>query len=225
MMAFLRLLLLAALGYLVVTVAAFVFLDWWQAVLVSFATFVLLAYAGKLLVRRALARLGRFAVGLVGIKGQVLRGAAVDVHAVRRIAPPADLLPVLDADRDRPPPDPVPRDWYEVEVTLFPAPDAPGPMTHWEPGDLILVPADTPDVVSPADIGRPVDEVGLDRVWLVEDGRAVEPDAGKYHGPQRLRFTAGFPAGIREWKFRYYFEQFGRVRLPTSADAGLLGNR
>jgi hypothetical protein len=41
----------------------------------------------------------------------------------------------------------------------------------------------------------------------------TNPDGSKFLGPQRLRFTAGFPKDVREAKFQYYFENFGRIAL------------
>jgi hypothetical protein len=106
--------------------------------------------------------------------------------------------------------------WYEIEATIFPGTGAPGPMTHWDIDDLRLVPADTPDIESPEDLEAVVDEVGFYRVRLIDNGEEIDPDGPKVPGPQRLRFTAGFPPVSRDWKFRYYFEQFGRIRLPSS---------
>jgi hypothetical protein len=36
-------------------------------------------------------------------------------------------------------------------------------------------------------------------------------------GPQRLRFTAGVPSGVKELALRYMFHQFGRIKLPDAA--------
>ena len=202
MKALLRLLLFALFVFLVVTVAAFVYLEWWQAILVSFGTFLLIVYAGKLMVRSAVARITNFASELFRVKSQVLKGATVDVHSVR-------LVPEPEQDPDEPE-----LAWYEIEATIFPAASVPGPMTHWDLDDLRLVPASTPDRVglNSPDIEH---EMGFDQVWLIENGAALEPEQSKFHGPQRLRFTTGLPKGVTAWKFRYYFEQFGRIELPV----------
>ena len=217
-MAVLRLLLFGLFVFLVVTVAAFVYLEWWQAIGVSFATFLLLVYAAKLVIRAAIGRLGESVASLFTVKSQVLRGATTDVHFVRPIVPPADALALFDGDE--PDFDPTSLTWYEIEVTIFPDPAVTGPMTHWDIDDLRLVPADTPDIKGLGDNGPVVYEVELASLLVIENGEAVEPEGSKFHGPHRLRFTAAFPKDTRDWKFRYYFEQFGHVRLPA---ARLLG--
>ncbi len=225
-MALVRLLLLGLFVFLVVTVAAFVYLQWWQAILVSFLTFLLLVYSAKYLIRYAVSRLGAMAADLFRIKSQVLRGATVEIHSVRPIDVPAgaiaDFKENAGEDEDdedgevEEHADPVKLRWYEIEATIFPGTRAPGPMTHWDIDDLRLVPADTPDIESPEDLEAVVDEVGFYRVRLIDNGEEIDPDGPKVPGPQRLRFTAGFPPVSRDWKFRYYFEQFGRIRLPSS---------
>ena len=210
-MALIRLLLCALFVFLVVTVAAFVYLEWWQAILVSFGTFVLLFYAGKLMVRSAFHRLKRFASEFFFVKSRVLQGATVDVHSVRaekRPPEPSDF----DPEEDVPLSDD--RDWYEIEATIFPAPTVPGPMNHWDVSELCLVPFETPNREGLGDREDGAEEIGFDRMWFIRDGEAVEPEETKSQGPQRLRMLAGFPHGIAAWKFRYYFEQFGRVDLP-----------
>jgi hypothetical protein len=224
-MALVRLLLLGLFVFLVVTVAAFVYLQWWQAILVSFLTFLLLVYSAKYLIRYAVSRLSLMAADMFRIKSQVLRGATVEVHSVRPIDVPAGAIADFketqcegeDEDGEVEEfPDPARLRWYEVEATIFPGTGAPGPMTHWDIDDLRLVPADTPDIQSPEDLEAVVDEVDFYRVRLIDNGEEIDPDGPKVPGPQRLRFTAGFPPVSRDWKFRYYFEQFGRIRLPSS---------
>ncbi len=205
--ALLRFMLFAVFVFLVATIAAFVHLEWWQAILVSFGTFMLLVYGAKLMVRSAVARIKNFALEHFRVKCSPLKGATVDVHAVR-ILPPAQAIEYEDD------PMPVKLDWFEIDATIFPAPNAVGPMNDWDIDGLRLVPIDEPDrePLQAAEIG---DEIGFARIAIVENGAASEPEQSKLHGPQRLRFVAGLPRGIRVWKFRYYFEQFGRVELPA----------
>ena len=42
-----------------------------------------------------------------------------------------------------------------------------------------------------------------------------EDERGKYCGPQRLRMHVGVEPGHEHLAFRYYFEQFGDVKLPA----------
>lgn len=196
-------LLLAALFvFLVATVAAFRYLDWWQALLVSAGTFLALVLAGRWLVRHAVrttvTRFGEAATkGLIDVKSRVLRGAAVDVHAVR---------PVRSGER----PD---LRWYEIEATIFPDPSQAGPMSHWDVGDLRLVPA---DVAPPTPFTRRESEEYEPReLVLVEDGKPVILVDGKVTGPRRLRFRVGVPHAVHDLQFRYYLEQFGPFRLAA----------
>jgi hypothetical protein len=203
-------LLLAALFvYLVVTIAAFVYLEWWQAVLVSAATFLALVLGGRWLVRytirTAVGRFGEMAKGLFDGKSRVLRGATADVHRVRQADPPRDL-----GDRDDTPD----LRWYEVEATVFPDPANAGPMTYWDLNDLRLVPAHAspPTPFNPA---GDADEFEPHDLVLVEAGEPVTPVDGKVIGPRRMRFVVGVPPGVPGLQFRYYFEQFGRIDLPS----------
>jgi len=59
-------------------------------------------------------------------------------------------------------------------------------------------------------------ESELHDVRVIRDGTAVEPVDAKFTGPQRLRFVAGVPKGVTEAQFRYYFEQFGAIRIPQA---------
>jgi hypothetical protein len=201
-------LLLAALFvFLVATVAAFRYLDWWQALFVSAGTFLLLVLAGRWLVRHAVrttvSRFGEAATkGLLDVKSRVLRGATADVHTIRPTSPLAD-----DLDNLR---------WYEVEATVFPDPSQAGPMSHWDLHDLRLVPATAP----PPFAQREEDEFEPHEMMLMEEGKPVIPVDGKVTGPRRLRFRVGVPPAVRDLQFRYYFEQFGPFRIPPALPAG-----
>jgi len=50
---------------------------------------------------------------------------------------------------------------------------------------------------------------------IEQDGHFLPDEGMKYGGPQRLRFVAAVPPGQRRLRFRYYFEIFGDVALPT----------
>ena len=216
-------LLLAALfAFVVVTVAAFVYLEWWQAILASAATFLLMIFGAKLLIRTAIGRVGEFAKEMFRTKSRALQGATVDVHHIHPTSAPEELEQL--ADSDDPEDDQFDRaearaevdenNWYEVEVTIFPDPNSPGPMTHWDLDDLRLVPLDAPPP-DPFGMGEnePPDEFPLRDVELIENGVASSPDESKLQGPQRLRFVVGVPKTLRAVKFQYYFEHFGMIRL------------
>jgi hypothetical protein len=196
-------LLLAALFvFVVVTVAAFENLRGWQAVLVSAATFALLVIGlkmlAKVLIRRAVGRLGEAAKGLFDSASRTLRGATADVHSVR---------PVVSSQSD---PD---RRWYAIEATIFPDPAHTSASDFWNLNDLRLVPADAAPP-GPFQRPNPAEEFELVRPVLIENGEPVTSVDGQVFGPRRLRFEAGVPRDVHAVQFRYQFEQFGRIDLP-----------
>ena len=196
-----QLILLVLFVYLTATAAAFAYLPWWQAILAEAALFLVTVAAAKLLLRRAVGRVpGAIARGLFDVKSRVLRGATADVHHARPVGAAALVDPAADLSPENIPADAV---WYEVEATIFPDPAQAGPMTHWDLSDLRLVSA-----------GRVRDEFELHDVREIENGEVIDASGGKPAGPQRLRFRVAVPPAVRELQFRYYFEQFGRVRLP-----------
>jgi hypothetical protein len=201
----LYLLLAALFVYSVVTIAAFVYLPWWQALLVSWAAFFLLALGGRWVVRytvrTAVDRLGEVAKGLIDADGRVLRAATADVHTVR----PAGRPPAADRPELR---------WYEVEATIFPDPDHAGPAARWDVKGLRLAPT---DAAPPTPFGdRGGDEFEPHGLVLVENGEPVIPVDGIVTGPRRLRFVVGVPREVSDVQFRYYFEQFGPFRLTPN---------
>jgi hypothetical protein len=147
-----QLLLAALFVFVVVTVAAFRYLEWWQAILASAATFILILFGAKLLIKSVIGNLGNLAKGLFETKSKVLRGATIQVHSVRPTEPPADAVaaatgdgePGEDEDEGEKPADPRDLSWYEIETTIFPDQNEAGPMTHWDIDDLRLVPIDAP---------------------------------------------------------------------------------
>jgi hypothetical protein len=215
-----RLLVAALLVFVVVTVAAFRYLEWWQALIASVLTFVLLTYGAKILIRYAIGRITGgldltkgiegFATSMFRTKSRVLKNATVDVHTVRPVSSPEDA----DYSEDDGEPQPE-RNWYAFDVTVFPDSKSHSPMQFWDADDLLLVPADAEVTEAMESLGSS-EEYGLHDLRLVRDGDVSPPDENKFHGPQRLRFVAGISKPIREVKFRYYFEAFGRIRLPDA---------
>jgi hypothetical protein len=237
-----RLFLFGLFTYLVVTVAAFVYLEWWQAILASAATFMLLIFGVKLLIKTAIGRLGEMAFGMFAgafkVKSQVLQHATADIHSVKLTDPPRELLaaaersPIADDSQadDGPDPDTARRilqqnRWYIIEATIFPDRAAAGPMTYWDIYDLQLVPSDV--VVSENNFTnlKPAEEFTPSERELYQDGEfGPVPDGGKLFGPQRVRLTVGIPKTVDEVKFRYYFETFGHIKLPNSPFLGPVGH-
>jgi hypothetical protein len=218
-------LILAALFvFLVGTVAAFYYLEWWQAILASGVMFLLIVFSAKLLIQTAIGRFGEKFKEMMDAQSRVLRGATVDVHAVRPTAPPRELLEAADDpdadeyDRAEAAADLQNLRWYEIELTVFPDPAAAGPVKYWDLYQLQLVPGNAPPPGPMGAYGDDEDdprEVTVHGVQKVEDGEAVDVEDGNVTGPQRLRLTAGVPRGVKGLKFQYQFEQFGEVRLPS----------
>ena len=213
--------------FIVATVAAFVYLDWWQAILASLGTFLTLIFVAKQIVRSTFKNLRKMAEGVFTQRSEVLRGASVEVHSVRPTAMPEELRAearrVIDGDRDPDDddePDETPNydnfQWCEVELTVFPNAADVKNAAGWDIDSLVLVPIDAPklEFLNADDSDQP--EFDLLNVRIVADGNAVEPDGESLTGPRRLRFTVGAPRGTRLLKMQYFFEQFGRVELPPA---------
>lgn len=200
--------------FIVVTIAAFEYLKWWQAILVSAATFGLLVLGGKYLIRYAFTRgVQGLMSGAFRMKGKVLQNATIQFHRVQPTETPTDEADYQTDDEGNAVP-PRPLRWFAFDVTIFPDHKQHSQMTMWDIDDLLLVPFDAPDGNRLDSLGTS-DEFGLSGVKIVtDDGEAVEFDEDKVYGPRRLRFAAGIPHGVRELKFRYYFETFGRIPLP-----------
>ena len=222
-------LILAALfTFIVATVASFVYLEWWQALLVSLTTFVLIIVLGKFLVRRTLGNLKNLAKGMFDAKSRVLRNATADIHTVKPTEMPQVVRNLLaearegngeefegaevdDADlamKDHA--------WFQIEATIFPDASQAKEMQHWDLDDLRLIPFDTPKSDFTDDDREDGDEFDLHDVALIRDEDAIKSEESKFHGPQRLRFAVGVPRDVRELKFQYYFEQFGHIKLPST---------
>jgi hypothetical protein len=196
------LLLAAFFVFVVVTIAAFVNLQWWQALLVSAATFALLVIGlkmlAKVLIRRTVGRFSEAAKGLFDSSSRTLRGATADVNSVRPAVP-------LQNDPDR--------RWYTIEATIFPDPAHTSTSDFWNLNDLRLVPADAAPP-GPFQRPNPAEEFELIRPVLIENGEPVTSVDGQVFGPRRLRFEVGVPRDVHAVQFRYQFEQFGRIDLP-----------
>ena len=210
--------------FVVATVAAFVYLDWWQAILASLGTFLSLVFIAKQVIRSTFRNLRKVAEGMFTQKSASLRGATVEVHAVLAAPMPdevrAEVREALDAadgdDESGDTPDYENYQWCEVEATVFPQAGSATTFARWDIDSLVLVPIDAPklEFLSSDDAEAP--QFDLLNVRLVADGTATEPDGESLIGPQRLRFVVGVPRGTRLLKFQYFLEQFGRVELPST---------
>ena len=222
-------LLLAALfTFIVATVAAFVYLEWWQALLVSAMTFLLIVLGARFLVHRTIGNMMNLAKGLFDGKSGVLRNSTADIHTVKPTEIPqsvrewaakvSDRGNEKDFDgEDRADAQALLHDshWVEIEATIFPDANQATEMQLWDVDDLRLVPFDAPESAFGNQDNDANAEFELHDLVVVRDGEAIQSDDSKLQGPQRVRFKVGVPRDVRELKFKYYFEQFGHITLPT----------
>lgn len=239
----LQILLAVLFTYITVAVAAFVYLVWWQALLVCLGSFCLIVSAGRLVILRLLSRfdIRKLNAEAIQSQSQVLQGATVTVHSVQKIKIPAQIrkereqlrrslalsqddgelagrelyLEQLDFAIEE-------CHWYEMEVTIFPNP--PGPVIYWNYEELDIVdictPAPSRSII--ADDGGPVifDDDTICPLYdfvLIGEEEPYTPDETELQGPHRVRFITRIPPSIREVQFRYLWEQFGRIQLPQTS--------
>ncbi len=146
-------------------------------------------------------------------KSRVLRGATARVHSAEWCDRPACLdedddcsLACDEIDEDA--------RFLAVEVTVTPG-SCDGPMEHWDPWDLVLVPFDAE--VSMEQLEREdKDEVFAEPA----DAHMVSgEEADKVIGEHRVRLVFVCPQELSgRVKFRYFFEAFGGFDLPPAGD-------
>jgi hypothetical protein len=217
--------MLAAMAATVaVTVTAFVYLDWWQAILAVCAFLTVLFLGGKFLLHTAIQAWGEQITKLTAGQAVVLRNATLQVHKVERSEPPRELTsddddefadddPEFRRERDE---ELFGKTWYKIELTVFPNPDIEESTQPWSPHALTFVDEDAEpprNMLNASDEGIYVPA----RMKIVSQDTAHE-DESELSGPQRLRFLVGIRSELRAVAVRYFTEQFGRVRLPGPLD-------
>ncbi len=184
--------------FVVVSVLAVRWLPWWGLALVL----LLMVVLGKFVIGRLVRKL--FLMPFRA-KGVVLKGASAHVHGVSPAAAPAtEGAAVASAE---------PCKHYQVEVTITPG-ERNGPFGLWEPGELRLV---RPESVLRPESDEPDDEDSaceITKIQVEGAGLWSDDEGMKYGGAQRLRLNLAAQGGVRELKFRYYFEEFGSIKLP-----------
>lgn len=138
------------------------------------------------------------------MKGKALAGADCTLHGVEWTTRPTwDEDEAFGGDG---PEQPLRYAW--LDVTITPADNNSG-FTHWEPGELMLAPADLKF--------KGLDS--LDHCYEVLDVKLAgangheEDEIGKYEGAQRLKLLVGIPENVNKFRFVYYVEAFGHVNL------------
>src|SRR5688572_14902015 len=158
-MAIIRFILVALLVFIAVTVAAFVYLEWWQALIVIIALIFAFVFAAKLIIRSFIGNIGKAMMAGFEMKAKVMRGATAQVHSVEAApVPPPRVIDQAemeqyeadneddegdedeDEDEDEDHQDERQFAYYRIDVTIRPG-DAEGPMTHWDVSDLVVVDA------------------------------------------------------------------------------------
>ena len=230
-----RFVLVALLVFIVGTVVAFVYLEWWQALLVVLAMIVVMAVGLKFVIKSFIGNMGKAMVAMFEAKSRVLRGATAEVHSVEAApVPPPRAVDQDDEDEDaddddddegegEEEEDETPRElaYYRIDVTIKPAADTDTPMSHWDVGDLCVVDFNAKPLkldMSGDGEKNEADDPGegfhFHDVQVMRDGTLHPDEDSKYAGEQRLNVLVGVPPELRELKFRYYTEQFGRIVLP-----------
>ena len=199
--------------FVIVAVAAFIYLKWWQALIVVLAMIVAIVLGVKYLIRNLGNIMAKSMVKLFEVKSQVLRGAQTTVHSIQPIPRPEPAAKSDDDADDAPPQD---SNYYRFDVTISPKPST-GPMSHWDLDDLRMVSFDTPATTldKMSDEGD-IENYPLNEVEILDGAKFISADQGKYEGSQQVRFTTAVPPHVRELKFQYYAEQFGRLPLPPA---------
>ncbi|MGL6074644.1 MAG: hypothetical protein ACRC8S_10830 [Fimbriiglobus sp.] len=217
--------------FTVSTVAAFVYLSWWQAILVSGAVFASIILIGKLLIKRFFRGIVDSAREVMDERSRILRNATADVHSVKVTQMPDEIRQqmrqaIADAeDADEDPPEFPEYDnmvWAEIELTIFPDPKAEAQDNEgWDIDSLKLVPLDAKKIsfnmLDMDDNDEEGDkEYSFYEIRLVSNGEARDWDGTEITGMQRILFVTGVPRGTRLLKLQYFFEHFGRVEIPPA---------
>ena len=230
-MAIIRFLLVALLVFVAVTVAAFVYLQWWQALIVILVMILAFVFSVKFMIRSFFSNIGKTIMAGFEMKAKVLKGATAQVHAVEAIPvpPPAVIDQDGDADEEEDDEDEDEDEdeddeeddrnlnYYRIDATIRPDPQqAEGPMSQWDVSDLVVVDAKARPMQLNLDGDNEDAGEGFHfrDVKVMQDGVLKPDEEGDYTGEQRLSAVVGVPDGVRELKFRYYTEDFGRITLP-----------
>lgn len=192
----------------------------WSGLLVYLLVLVLIGAIAKRLVVKGIQRaiLSPFMA-----KSAVLRNAGVRLHSVTPASRPHRPHEFIEGDGQE--------DWeevddtthlhqydnydfYHVDVTITPQPDASATFQLWEPGELLLVDGNTQSITPGNDEDNDFGLVEDVMVW--QNGDWAVDEIGKYEGPQRVRLHVGIPPNAQNARLRYYFEVFGEIEFPAS---------
>ena len=224
-----RLILIALVVALTVlcgsSIALYQYFGWKGLIALPFII-IAMVWIGKKLIGMVIKK---FAMGFMGMKSGVLKGATVNVHSVRPVSKPVaepeepdyeddesemtpaqrEELRVIEREAAEAEEAEEPKHYYEVDMTILPH-ESVDAESVWEPTELILT---TEPVKSLTDMDDK-DAGSVHRV-MVWDGNAFGPDdPGKYPGQQRLLVTFAVKQGTRAAWLQYYNESLGQVTFP-----------
>jgi hypothetical protein len=178
-------------------VLAVKFLPWWALL----GGAVVLIVIGKWTVMKLLRMLF---VTPFKMKGAVLKGATVELHSITPAEPPTTVEGEAVTARNN----------FWLEMTLTPT-ETSGEFQCWEPGELQLVKPES-RVNPDSDEADDEDHSCIIRELQVQqEGQFAKDEGMKFPGEQRLRLLVAVEPGVTQLKFRYYFEEFGEVRLSA----------
>jgi hypothetical protein len=227
---FFYLILAALVTFNVVTIVAFIYLPWWQALIAVVATVFAMVLAGKYLIRYFFRSMLQMSAEAMAQHGKVLKNASLTVHSVRPAEMPQEVRELFDeaTNEDADPAELAEAQrtyerlvWRQFEVSIFPDSSQlqPGDNPSWEPTSLCLVPM-TWKYEDEFDLDDERDDDGSIAIYQIEvivDGQVVEPDyENGISGVQRIRFVAGVGRELTEVAMAYMSEKFGTIKLPSS---------
>ena len=223
-MIIIRFVVISLLLFVIITVVSFVYLQWWQALLITLAMIAAFFVGLRFIIKSFMDNLGKSMLGMFEVKARVLRGATAEIHAVEAVPrPPAEVIDQDgsdDDDDDEDEDEDAEEDerelaYYRIDFTLRPPAEQGGPMTHWDLSDLCVTDvAAKPISLDPNSESDPGEGFHFEHVQIYDDGKFQPDNQGKYAGEKRLNVIVGVPPELRELKFRYYTEDFGRIVLP-----------
>lgn len=215
---FFYLALFGLVAFIITAVAAFKYLEWWQATIVLLSVVVTFILGAKYLIKTALNRMGEQLSELSSGHGKVLRNATVQIHSVKSADPPREMMEEVDEYDDvdeetlqEMRDEAILKDWYKIELTVFPNPDIEEHTQPWIPDELTFVPYDSEPPKNMMNLEEMDSIIYFEKMKVLTESLSEE---GESAGPQRLRILAGFPKDERDFALRYFSEQFGRLRLP-----------
>jgi hypothetical protein len=193
----------------ILLILAIKYLPWWALILLLVGGGLLLQWGVKF---------GLQYVMLLPFKakGQVLKGATVQVHNIQPTNMPTlrqddTDLAEFAAKRSRY----HQLKWYSLDVSIAPTqPESAVPFSAWDPRDLLLV-APGKKVRRLENLAD-ADACEIHGYEIYQADRFQFDQVNQHLGSQRLKLLVGVEPGTQQLQFRYYLELFGTIDFPTA---------